>query len=111
MSQAMEPPADFDNIPPHGEIVATAKPQNGHNPFAVTHDARTNAGAVAVESQRAIAEVQGRMGVAKRFPRAASGAYSAAMNACRRIGLAECAIYTYNKGGKVEGPSIRLAEE
>ena len=114
MSQTTEPPAGFDNIPPPGEIVSTTKPAvvaMSSNPFANGHDARTNAGAVAVESQRAIAEVQGRMVVAKRFPRDAFAAYSAAMNACKRIGLAECAIYSYNKGGKVEGPSIRLAEE
>lgn len=81
------------------------------SPFAAARDDRISAGAVAIESQRATAEVQSRMVVAQRFPRSSARAYTEAMEACKRIGLAECAIYTYNKGGKVEGPSIRLAEE
>jgi hypothetical protein len=106
-----------ENAPFDGEVMTGERPAampavvGGGSPFAARVDERTNAGAVAIESQRATAEVQGRMVVAQRFPRSMAYAYTAAMDACKRIGLAECAIYTYNKGGKVEGPSIRLAEE
>jgi hypothetical protein len=63
------------------------------------------------ESQRAIAEVQGAILVAKKFPRDEKAAIDKIMVACQRPGLAESAIYTYAKGGtEITGPSIRLAE-
>jgi hypothetical protein len=103
------------DIPYEGEIVTTKDARlpaaHHHNPFEQRVDERTHAGAVAIESQRATAEVQGRMVVAKRFPRSSTAAYARAMEACNRLGLAECAIYKFNRGGKVEGASIRLAEE
>lgn len=64
-----------------------------------------------VAMTRAAQEVQAAMAIAKRFPRDEKSAYSRLMNACKRKGLAEAAIYEYPRGGtKVEGPSIRLAE-
>ncbi len=103
-------PADL--IPYEGEIVRQAGPPHvANNPFASAQSEHISLGAVAIESQRVAAEVQGRMIVAKRFPRDSGMAYARAMQACERLGLADCAIYSYNKGGKVEGPSIRLAEE
>lgn len=63
------------------------------------------------ESQRAIAEVQAAIILAKRFPRDQKESYDRIMTACQRPALAESALYTYNKGGSdVTGPSIRLAE-
>lgn len=82
------------------------------NPFAREHDARTNAGAVAIESSRAIAEAQGKLIIAKRFPRDEARAFEMAMNASKRPGLANEAFYSYKRGNEnVSGPSIRLAEE
>lgn len=71
-----------------------------------------NQGTVLVESQRAIAEAQGKLVIAKRFPRDEVTAYAKAMQACKRRGLAEKAFYQYNRGGSsVSGPTIRFAEE
>lgn len=104
-----------EHAPYEGEViqpVRTAAVQPASNPFAESMPEHVSAGAVAVESRRAAAEVQGRMIVAKQFPRDTMRAYDRAMQACQRVGLAECAIYNYGRGGsKVEGPSIRLAEE
>lgn len=64
-----------------------------------------------VQSSRAVAEVQGAMAIAKRFPRDENAAFDKIMKACSRKSLAEVAIYEYPRGGqKVSGPSIRLAE-
>jgi hypothetical protein len=71
-----------------------------------------NVGAVAVEQQRAVAEAQGKMVLAKRFPRDENAAYAKLMDACKLPALANVAFYTVPRGGqKVTGPSIRLAEE
>ena len=71
-----------------------------------------NQGTVMVESQRAIAEAQGKLVIAKKFPRDEIQAYAKAMEACKRPGLAEKAFYQYNRGGgMVSGPTIRFAEE
>ena len=57
------------------------------------------------ESQRAIAEVQAAIMLAKRFPRNIQEAVDRIMIACQRPGLAEAAIYTYAKGGTdITGP-------
>lgn len=83
-----------------------------NNPFAKAAPEHLSAGAVAIESERAIAEAQGRLLIAKRFPRDEAAAFARIMDACRRPGLAEQANYKFPRGGqKVEGPSIRLAEE
>lgn len=69
-------------------------------------------GAIAVESERAIAEAQAAMVVAQRFPRDENGAYAKAMDAAKRQSLAAQALYSYKRGGEaVEGLSIRAAEE
>lgn len=82
------------------------------NPFTHNLPEHVNAGAVSIESSRAVAEAQGKLLIAKRFPRDQFAAYQNAMNACKRPSLAEKAIYSYPKGGQtVSGPSIRLAEE
>lgn len=96
-----------------GEIMTNGgAPPIPHNPFAKAQAQHISAGAVAIESERAIAEAQGRLLIAKRFPRDEAAAFARAMDACRRPSLAEVANYRFPRGGQqVEGPSIRLAEE
>lgn len=80
------------------------------NPFGAPTHAPTNAVAAATQ-QREMAEVQGAIAIAKRFPRDERAAMDRVLNACSRPGLAEAATYTYSRGGsEVTGPSIRLAE-
>lgn len=92
---------------------STAAPTVGPaNPFLKSVDSRTVAGVVAIESERAIAEAQGKLVLAKRFPRDQFTAFEAMRAACMRPGLADEAFYEYPRGGKqVRGASIRLAEE
>ena len=71
-----------------------------------------NQGTVAIEASRAIAEAQGKLVIAKRFPRDEVQAYNRVAQACQRKGIAEKAFYSYNRGGGVvSGPTIRFAEE
>jgi hypothetical protein len=64
-----------------------------------------------IESNRAIAEVQGQILMAKQFPRDQIQARFNILEACKRRRLAETALYSYPRGGtQIEGPSIRLAE-
>ena len=66
---------------------------------------------VQVESERAVAEVQAAMILARRFPRDPVMALDRILNACTRPALAEGALYSYSRGGSdITGPSIRLAE-
>ncbi len=83
------------------------------NPFARSAlPSHANVGTIAIESERAVAEAQGKMVLAKRFPRDTAMAAARAIDACKRPSLAEAGIYRYSRGGgNVEGPSIRLAEE
>lgn len=65
----------------------------------------------AAEVQRAVAEVQAQVIMAKKFPRDQHEAVQRIDVACRRTSLAEKAVYSYPRGGAVvTGPSIRLAE-
>lgn len=71
-----------------------------------------NQGTVAIEASRAIAEAQGKLVIAKRFPRDEVQAYNRVAQACQRKGIAEKAFYSYSRGGStVSGPTIRFAEE
>ena len=71
-----------------------------------------NAGSVTIEMQRAIAEAQGQIAIAKRFPRNLTAAHTELMESCSQTGMAEIAFYSVPRaGGTVNGPSIRLAEE
>lgn len=83
------------------------------NPFAASSPKKQNeSNAMAVvEEQRAIAETQSAMIIAKKFPRDPLEAMDKILQACTRKTLAEGALYSYSKGGsEVTGPSIRLAE-
>lgn len=81
------------------------------NPFAVSAPQTQAMSTVQSDSQRAIAEVQAALVIAKQFPRNPIDAYDRVMNACQRPGLAQSAVYSYARGGSsISGPSIRLAE-
>ncbi len=81
------------------------------NPFAVSAPQTQAMSTVQSDSQRAIAEVQAALVIAKQFPRNPIEAYDRVMNACQRPGLAQSAVYSYARGGtSVTGPSTRLAE-
>lgn len=82
------------------------------NPFANTSVAAKPTSAIAKsDQQRAIAEVQAAMMIARTNPRDQIAAMDRILNACTRPTLADAAVYTYSKGGAdVSGPSIRLAE-
>jgi hypothetical protein len=84
------------------------------NPFASAPIAAAPSGSNAVaqsDQQRAIAEVQAAMVIARMNPRDPIAAMDRILNACTRPTLADSAVYTYSRGGTdVSGPSIRLAE-
>lgn len=83
------------------------------NPFERADiPAHVNAGTVMIEEARAIAEVKGKLSVAKMFPRNEALAYQKVMDSCRRPSMAAAANWKYKRGGQnLSGPSIRLAEE
>lgn len=71
-----------------------------------------NQGTVAIEASRAIAEAQGKLVIAKRFPRDEIAAHAKIIEACQRPSMAEKAFYSFPRGGQtVKGPTIRFAEE
>jgi hypothetical protein len=84
------------------------------NPFTsgeIVANARSDGAIVAVEQQRAIAEVQARMIIARANPRDPIRAMEKILNDCTRPTLADHAIYQFARGGTdIRGPSIRLAE-
>lgn len=66
---------------------------------------------VAVESNRAIAEVQTARLMARQFPRDARKSVDRILTACSQPELAAMATYMYPRGNEVvTGPTIRLAE-
>jgi len=88
----MEEVANYNNVP-----IATVPKQNQ--------------ALVEVEQQRAMAEVQSAIVLAKKFPRNQIECTDRILVSCQRPGLAEQALYTYARGGtEITGPSIRLAE-
>ena len=71
-----------------------------------------NQGTVAIESSRAVAEAQGKLLIAKKFPRNETEAFARAIQSCQRTGLASKAFYSYPRGKEtVTGVTIRFAEE
>lgn len=83
-----------------------------YNPFARQGHEGIAAGAVSIESDRAVAEAQGSLILAKRFPRDPALCFTRAMDACKRPSLANVAFYSFKRGSEtISGPTIRLAEE
>ena len=100
------------------DLVVQNQPQAGSPaPFgpqgrALAAMGTANVGAVAIEQERAIAEAQGQMTLAKRFPRDLNSAHSELMVACKSAAFAAVAFYAKPQGGgTVSGPSIRMAEQ
>lgn len=97
---------------------ATPAPMRVANPFAVAKlrememSAPVSAeGQYGVQAARELAEVQGMVVMAKKFPRDKIRATERILNDCTRPKLAENALYTYSRSGtEISGPSIRLAE-
>lgn len=81
---------------------------NALNPF----QQQTTTKALAnTDQNRAVAEVQAAMIVARSNPRNQVEAMDRILNACTRPSLAATAVYSYARGGTdITGPSIRLAE-
>lgn len=78
------------------------------NPFA---QRQTAGGLISVEQQRAIAEVQAAMIVARSMPRDLVVVRDMIAQDCTDLSLAEEAEYEYSRGGtKITGPSIRVLE-
>lgn len=98
------------------EIVETAKPiiappAPPENPFARPLSADAAPGAVEIEMGRAVAEAQGALLIAQKFPRDEGEAYKRMLAGCGRLGLAEEAFWKFQRSGEtITGPSIRLAE-
>jgi len=68
-------------------------------------------GLQSVEAQREIAEVQGKMFIARKFPRNEQEAKEKILKECENIELAEAATYEYERGKtKIKDASIRLVE-
>lgn len=97
----------------NNELEVTTEYQDGFNqPTSVPRYDNINQGTVAVESSRAIAEAQGKLVIAKNFPRDEQLAYQKAIESCRRPEMAKTAFYSYPRGGsQVSGPSIKFAQE
>lgn len=73
---------------------------------------QANTALAQVEQSRAVAEVQASLVLARANPRNEQAAEYRIMNSCKRKSLAECASYSFRRGGEVvTGASIRLAEE
>lgn len=65
----------------------------------------------AVEESAEIANIQGKMILARNFPRIVDSCMDAIRVECKNISLAKSAIYEFPRGDSVvTGPSIRLAE-
>lgn len=81
---------------------------NGLQAQFETQEMSVNAQSV---KSREMAEVQSQIFLAKQFPRNEVQAEMKILDACKRLSLAETALYQYPRGGQqVTGPSIRLAE-
>lgn len=90
----------------HNTLPATADQPFGR---MLSSAGALNHGAVAIEQERAIAEAQGQLTLAKRFPRSMAGAMAEFLESCKSPEFAATAFYSVPNRGS--GPSIRFAEE
>lgn len=93
----------------NNQEIITKETANVATPFTQALGSPVNAGAVAIESERAIAEAQGQLTLAKKFPRDEIKAHAELMRACKSPSFAAMAFYSVPNRGS--GPSIRFAEE
>lgn len=95
------------------ENLPAVQHEQGHQPTPFQRQGmpghNINQGAVAIESERAIAEAQGKLTLAKKFPRSMTAAMSDFLEACNSPAFAATAFYAVPNRGS--GPSIRFAEE
>lgn len=91
---------------------ATAERSSVTNPLgSAVVAARAAGGLVSVEQQRAVAQVQAAMIVARSMPRDRIAVMDLILQDCTETTLAEEAEYEFSRGGtKITGPSIRLLE-
>jgi hypothetical protein len=68
-----------------------------------------NVGAIAIESARAVAEAEGQLVLAKKFPRSNAASIAEFVESCHSADFAAVAFYAVPNRGS--GPSIRFAEE
>ena len=97
-----------------GNEITNTTQQHAVMPFSQGRSlaAHANHGAVAIEQERAVAEAQGQLVLAKKFPRDLTGAHAELMLACKSPAFAAVAFYSKPQGGStVSGPSIRMAEQ
>ncbi len=91
------------------------RPQGGNDvgfQYSGLPSDQMNTSVVSIEQQRAIAEAQGQLILAKKFPRNFNKAMEDILNSCSYFDFAEEAFYALPRGGQtIRGPSIRLAEE
>lgn len=81
------------------------------NEMALTERQPAKIATVETAATREMAEVQGMIVLAKKFPRDERAAMDRILNACQRPSLAEVALYEYSRGGvPITGPTIRVAE-
>lgn len=84
------------------------------NPFGQEKSSNSmvkSSNSIEIEAQRAIAEVQASMVLARQNPRNEMKSCDKILTMCGRSVLAEKAMYSYARGGtNITGPSIRLAE-
>lgn len=91
------------------EIVPAGNPA-GFQSNPTTEIAKSSADHAAIAREQH--EIQGKMTLAKQFPRDESNAYTDLMAACRRPRFSEGAVYRFPRGGSsIEGPSVKLARE
>src|SRR5215469_12909312 len=108
-------PRDDDEYEARPPLAQARRPGNGvtvDNPFSSNQPStRVLGGIAAAEQQRAIAEVQARMIIARANPRDMIRCMDLILQDCTRPSLAKGALYAYARGGtEISGPSIRLAE-
>lgn len=93
------------------ENVTIAKVENPFETRAEIRPAAQSDGQYGVQAAREVAEVQGMVLMAKKFPRDKIKAMDRILNDCTRPKLAENALYSYSRAGtEITGASIRLAE-
>jgi hypothetical protein len=77
--------------------------------FEKKEDVKTHA--IAVDTSRAVREVEAALIVAASRPRNEQKAYESIMTSCSRPSLAEKGLFSFDRGGEaIEGETIKLAE-
>jgi len=92
----------------NGSQIITTDPEAQ---YQMTAHPQMSSALAAVESSKAVAEIQASLVIAKANPRDESRSEHQIMNSCKRVSLAKSATYLFRRGGtNVTGPSIRLVE-